>query len=74
MSEPYNIPKNLLNPLVENRNQFILLNNEFRENTSLYGFDIYGASSGKIQIQVSVQLLNNKKRCLKFKHKKDCFF
>lgn len=49
---PYVIPNNITNPSSSTGLSFLILNNEFRNDTYLSGFDLYGALAGKINISV----------------------
>lgn len=46
------IPSTLSNPISNNENKFLLLNNEFNNNTILKGFELYGETSGLINIKI----------------------
>ena len=49
----YDIPKNLTSIKTIQGQFFLLLNTEFRNDTSLSGFILYAATSGSITIQVN---------------------
>jgi len=49
-------------PVINNNSSFLLLNNEFRNETNLFGFQLYAALNGTINIQVMFE----KKNYLKF--------
>lgn len=53
------VPQSLQSPAVTDPNtatngEYLLLNSEFQNDTRLLGFQIYGASSGTIQIRVTL--------------------
>jgi hypothetical protein len=48
----YAIPSNLSSTVTNSNTSFLLLNNEFRNQTYLNGFNIYAALNGSITIQV----------------------
>lgn len=50
----YQIPRSISVPEINSGSFFLSLNNEFRQNTSLFGFELYGAVNGIISIQVNV--------------------
>ena len=48
----YSFPRNLSNVVSQEGTAFLLLNNEFRNQTSLYGFELYSSVNGSITLQV----------------------
>ena len=48
---------NLLNPTFNSEASFLLLNNEFHNDTILDGFELFAASSGTININVLIFFL-----------------
>lgn len=57
------MPRSLSNVSINNGNTFLILNNEFHNNTFLYGFELFGGVAGSISIQV------NKKYNIQFKNR-----
>ena len=47
------IPSTISSPIVNQNSIFYLLNNEFRNPADLYGFQLYAAQSGTIEIKVN---------------------
>ena len=50
----YTFPSSQANISSNNNNLFILLNSEFLNDTTLFGFDLYAVKSGNITIQVNI--------------------
>lgn len=53
MYQGYTIPMTLSSVQSLSGNSFLLLNTEFRNDTNLYGFELYGALNGSITLQVN---------------------
>jgi hypothetical protein len=49
----YVIPTNISSPVTNANTTFLLLNNEFRNQTYVSGFQFYASSAGSINIQVN---------------------
>ena len=52
MKSKLTIPTTLINPISNNENKFLLLNNEFNNDTTITGFELYGETAGSINIQI----------------------
>lgn len=52
----YVIPTFIPSPTVDPGSNFLLLNNEFYNNTFLYGFEFYAFNTGTITIKVNLSL------------------
>lgn len=48
----YIIPSSILSPITNPATNFLLLNNEFHNDTYLFGFEFYSVSTGIINIKV----------------------
>ena len=50
----YQIPSVVSSPVSNGNTSFLLLNSEFRNETNLFGFQLYSALNGSINIQVKI--------------------
>jgi hypothetical protein len=55
LTSQFNIPTNISAPTINLNTSFLLLNNEFVNQTNLFGFLLYGAVNGTINIQVNIK-------------------
>ena len=58
----YVVPKVLTSPELNNEGSFLLVNNEFLNDTILNGFELFAAENGTINIQVSLLIQKKKYR------------
>ena len=63
----YQIPSVVSSPVSNGNTSFLLLNSEFRNETNLFGFQLYSALNGSINIQVKIFI---QKRIIKEIHLK----
>lgn len=64
----YVVPKVLTSPELNNEGSFLLVNNEFLNDTILNGFELFAAENGTINIKVSLLIQQKKVQIRKYKH------
>ena len=59
INSQYTIPRSLMNPFSNSSSTFLLLNNEFRNDEYLYGFELFGVSYADITSDIVYILKTN---------------